>query len=188
MSVKGANADFSVPLSLSTMFPDNKVDVMLPLPANLDFGASYEFGKNKQWMVGLNLCYVFWNTYDSLVFNFETKTSAVGTTATPALYESKLITRIGAQYKMSELLTIRLGGYYDPTPVKDDYLNPQTPSMNQIGMTCGISLYPTKGLSIDAAFLYIMGMKRTGTFAPDNFAGTYSTAVYSPGIGLTYNF
>ncbi len=188
MKLKGATATFSVPTSLKSQFPDNKVDVMLPLPANLDFGASYEFGKDKQWMVGINLCYVFWNTYDSLIFDFETKTPAVNRTATPTLYESKLIPRIGVQYKMSELLTLRLGGYYDPSPVKDDYLNPQTPSSNQIGMTCGLSLYPVKGLSIDAAFLYIMGSERTGTYSPDNFAGTYNNAVYSPGIGLTYNF
>ncbi|NCA75011.1 MAG: hydrocarbon degradation protein [Alphaproteobacteria bacterium] len=188
MKVKGADATFTVPTSLSAQFPNNKVDVMLPLPANLDFGASYEFGKNNQWMIGLNLCYVFWNTYDSLVFDFETKTSAVGRTANPTLYENKLIPRIGAQYRMNDLLTFRIGGYYDPSPVKDDYLNPQTPSLDQIGLTCGLSIQPVKGLSIDAAFLYIMGLERSGTYSPDNFAGTYSNAVFTPGIGLTYNF
>jgi long-chain fatty acid transport protein len=188
MSVKGATATFSVPASLSTNFPNNKVDVMLPLPANLDLGASYEFGKDKQWMVGVNLCYVFWSTYDSLVFDFETKTPAVNRTATPALYVDQLIIRAGAQYKPSKLLTLRAGGYYDPSPVSRNYLNPQTPSTNQIGLTCGISVNPTKGLSIDAAFLYIVGIGRDGTFSPDNFAGTYKNAVYSPGIGLTYNF
>lgn len=188
MKVEGADATFNVPQSLSTNFPNNKADVMLPLPANLDFGISYEFGKTKEWMIGMNLCYVFWSTYDSLVFDFQTKTPAVNRAASPALYENKLIARIGAQYKMNDLLTLRLGGYYDPSPVKDDYLNPQTPSMNQIGLTCGVSVTPVKGLSIDAAFLYIMGMERTGTYSPDNFAGTYSNAVYSPGIGLTYTF
>lgn len=188
MKVNGADAKFTVPQSLSGNFPDNKVETMLPLPANLDFGASYEFGKNKEWMVGLNLCYVFWNTYDSLVFDFETTTSAIGRTATPALYESKLIPRIGVQYKMSELLTLRAGGYYDQSPVPDDYLNPQTPSLDQIGLTCGFSLYPAKGLSIDASFLYITGSEREGTFSPDNFAGTYKNQVFIPGIGLSYNF
>jgi long-chain fatty acid transport protein len=189
MSVKGAEATFTVPPSLSTNFPaNNKVDVMLPLPANLDFGASYEFGKTNQWLIGMNLCYVFWSTYDSLVFDFETKTPAVNRTASPALYIDQLIVRLGAQYKINKMVTARIGGYYDPTPVSSDYLNPQTPSMNQIGMTCGISVYPTKGLSIDAAFLYILGIERSGTFSPDNFAGTYSNALYSPGIGLTYNF
>jgi len=186
MKVKGGEATFTVPQSAASNFPSpNKVDVMLPLPANLDFGASYEFG---DFMIGLNLCYVFWSTYDSLVFDFETKTPAVSRTASPALYENRLIPRIGAQYRISDLLTIRIGGYYDPSPVLSDYLNPQTPSMNQIGLTCGLSLYPTKGLSIDAAFLYIMGSERSGTYSPENFAGTYSNAVYCPGIGLTYNF
>ncbi len=188
MSVDGATATFNVPQSLSTNFPDNKADVMLPLPANLDFGASYEFGKNNQWMVGINLCYVFWSAYDSLVFDFETKTPAVNRTANPALYKDQMIVRVGAQYKASDLLTLRAGGYYDPTPVSSAYLNPQTPSSDQFGLTCGLSIAPVKGLSIDAAFLYIVGKERTGTYSPDNFAGTYKNAVYSPAIGLTYNF
>jgi long-chain fatty acid transport protein len=151
-------------------------------------GVSYDFGKKNQWMIGVNFCYVFWSTYDSLVFDFETKTPAVNRTATPALYRDQLIIRVGSQYKINDMITLRLGGYFDPTPVLTDYLNPQTPSVNQWGMTCGLSVTPVKGLSIDAAFLYIMGTQRTGSFSPDNFAGTYNNAVYSPGIGLTYNF
>ena len=188
MSVKGADATFTVPQSLSTNFPNNKVDVMLPLPANLDFGASYEFGKNNQWMIGINLCYVFWSTYDSLVFDFQTKTAAIGRTATPALYVDQLIPRIGAQYVINKMITVRLGGYYDPTPVSSDYLNPQTPSLTEIGVTCGLSVYPFKGFSIDAAFLYLLGAKRSGTYTPDNFAGTYRTGFSIPAIGLSYSF
>jgi long-chain fatty acid transport protein len=187
MKVKGGDATFTVPQALGSSFPNTKVDVMLPLPANLDFGISYEFGKV---MVGLNLCYVFWDTYDSLAFTFEkvSPTQAITRSASPALYMNKLIPRLGVQYKINDVVTARVGGYYDPSPVKDDYLNPQTPSTNQIGLTCGLSVYPVKGLSIDAAFLYIMGSERSGTFSPDNFAGTYSNAVYSPGIGLSYSF
>ncbi len=190
MSVKGASATFSVPQSMSATFPQTNVDVMLPLPANLDFGASYEFGKRDQWMIGMNLCYVFWGTYDSLNFSFEkvSEKQAVTKIGSPALYFDQMIVRLGAQYKVNDIVTARIGAYYDPSPVKNDYLNPQTPSTNQIGMTCGLSVTPVKGLSIDAAFLYIRGSERSGTFSPDNFAGTYSNAVYSPGIGLSYSF
>ena len=104
------------------------------------------------------------------------------------MYENKLIPRIGIQYKASDILTVRLGGYYDPSPVPDGYLNPQTPSVNQIGLTAGLSVFPFKGFSIDAAFLYVMGMEREGTYSPENFSGTYKTAVYIPGIGLSYSF
>jgi long-chain fatty acid transport protein len=189
MSVKGADANFTVPQSLSTQFPaSNKVDVMLPLPANLDLGASYEFGKRNQWLIGANLCYVFWSTYDSLVFDFENKTPAIGRTASPALYVDQVIVRVGGQYKINKIITMRLGGYYDPSPVRRDYLTPQTPSCTEIGLTCGLSVYPFKGFSIDAAFLYLMGAQRDGTYSPDNFAGTYRTGFSIPGIGLSYSF
>jgi len=186
MKVEEADATFSVPEALRSNFPDQTASTSLPLPANLDFGISYEF--KEKFMIGLNLCYVFWNAYDSLIFDFHTKTSALDRTVSPALYENRLIPRIGAQYKINNIVTVRLGGYYDPSPVPDGYLNPQTPSADQIGLTAGLSVFPFKGFSIDAAFLYIMGMEREGTYSPDNFSGTYKTAVYIPGIGLSYSF
>jgi long-chain fatty acid transport protein len=186
MNVDNGDATFVVPESMRSNFPDQNVKTSLPLPANLDFGLSYEF--NDKFMIGINLCYVFWNAYDTLIFDFKTKTAALDQTKAPAMYSNKLIPRIGAQYNVNNWLTLRLGGYYDPTPVPDDHLNPQTPSMNQIGMTAGFSIFPTKGLSIDGAFLYVMGMEREGTYMPENFSGTYKTNVYIPGIGLTYNF
>lgn len=186
MVVDDAEATFAVPASMKTNFPDQEVSTSLPLPANLDFGISYEI--KEKLMIGITLCYVFWGEYDSLVFNFKTKTAALDKSYAPAMYENKLIPRIGAQYKVNDIVTVRLGGYYDPSPVPDGYLNPQTPSMNQIGMTAGLSVFPIKGLSIDAAFLYVMGLQREGTYSPENFSGTYKRNVYIPGIGLTYNF
>jgi long-chain fatty acid transport protein len=189
MNVKDADVTATVPTSVIPNFPANeKADVMLPLPANLDFGASYEFGKNNQWMIGINLCYVFWSTYDSLVFNFKPDSGAFTRTATPALYTDQMIVRLGAQYKINKMITARVGGYYDPSPVLRNYLNPQTPSLSEIGVTCGLSVYPFKGFSIDAAFLYLMGDKRDGTYSPDNFAGTYRTGFSIPAIGLSYSF
>jgi long-chain fatty acid transport protein len=193
MAVKDADATFTVPAAVASNFPNNKVDVSLPLPANLDFGVSYEI--NSKFMIGIGLNYVFWNVYDSLAFNFKTVTPSVAArSVTPKLYENRLITRIGAQYKINGMFTVRAGGYYDPSPVQDNYLDPMLPSSNEIGLTCGISVSPVKGLSIDAAFEYLMGTKRTGISSPNttpeehNFAGTYNTAFYMPGIGLTYNF
>ena len=193
MAVKSADANFTVPTSISSNFPANKVDVTLPLPANLDFGISYEF--NNKWMIGLGLNYVFWSVYDSLVFNFQTSTSAIAAhQASGKLYKDRLITRLGAQWKINKMITVRAGGYYDPSPVPSDYLDPLVPSSNEIGLTCGLSVYPCKGFSIDAAFEYLMGSKREGVSSPDdtpgahNFAGTYNSVIYMPGLGLTYNF
>ena len=104
------------------------------------------------------------------------------------LYENRLISRLGVQWKVHKLIAVRAGAYYDPSPVKSDYLDPMLPSSDEIGMTCGFSIYPVKGLSIDAAFEYLMSTERQGSYSPENFSGTYSTSFYIPGIGLTYNF
>jgi long-chain fatty acid transport protein len=186
MSVEKGDATFDVPASVSANFPANLVDVTLPLPANLDFGASYEI--NDKIMIGMSLNYVFWSAYDSLIFNFRTKTPAVGTTSQPKLYEDRLISRIGVQWKINKLIVVRAGGYFDPSPVKSDYLDPMLPSSDEIGLTCGLSIYPVKGLSIDAAFEYLYSIERTGSYTPEGFSGTYSSSFYIPGIGLTYNF
>jgi long-chain fatty acid transport protein len=184
--VKNGTVTFNVPSSVAPNFAATSVDVMLPLPANLDFGASYEI--NDQWMIGISLNYVFWKAYDSLTFVFSPATPTLGTVSTPKLYENKLIARLGAQWKINHLVTVRAGGYYDPSPVKDDYVDPLLPSSNEIGLTCGVSIYPVKGFSIDAAFEYLMGSKRNSNDVNDNFPGTYKSAIFMPGIGLTYNF
>lgn len=186
MKVKNGDATFTVPSSLASQFPPNKVDVTLPLPANLDFGASYTF-KGK-WMIGLDLNYVFWKAYDSLIFDFQTVTPSVQRSATPRLYENRLIARLGVQWKINNIVTVRIGGYYDPSPAKSDYLDPMLPSADEIGLTCGLSVFPVKGFSIDVSYEYLMGMQRSGQYLPDNFAGTYKATFYMPGIGLTYNF
>jgi long-chain fatty acid transport protein len=161
---------------------------MLPLPANLDLGASYEFGKDNQWMIGVNLCYVFWNTYDSLIFNFQEKTLALDISASPTLYVNQLIVRLGSQYKLNKIFTFRAGGYYDPSPVSSNYLTPQTPSLTQWALTGGLSVNPFKGFSIDASFAFLMGIERHATYSPENFSGTYKSGFSIPGIGLSYSF
>jgi long-chain fatty acid transport protein len=186
MAVKDGDVSFTVPQSVAGNFTATSVDVSLPMPANLDFGVSYEI--NEKIMIGLSLNYVFWSAYDSLVFHFKPATTTLGDVASAKLYENRLITRLGAQWKINPMFTVRAGGYYDPSPVKDDYVDPMLPSANEIGLTCGLSVYPVKGLSIDAAFEYLMGSERTGNDINDNFAGTYKSAIYMPVLGLTYNF
>ena len=189
MAVTGGNATFSVPSNVASQFPYNKVDVTLPLPANLDVGVSYQI--SNKVMIGLDFNYVFWSAYDSLIFNFNSDTSKVAHTlssSTPRLYKNRLIVRGGVQWNINSMFTVRAGGYFDPSPVPTDYMDPMLPSSDETGITCGVSIYPLKGFSIDISFEYLMGALRTGTYSPENFAGTYRTAFYMPGFGLTYNF
>ncbi len=185
MALDEADASFTVPASLSANFPaENKTKVSLPLPANLDVGASFEV--NKKLTAGFSLNYVFWEVYDSLIFDFQTNTPALADSRNPRAYENRLIVRVGAQYDLSEKLTVRAGGYYDPSPVNHDYFNPETPSLDITAFSCGLSYRPFERLSFDASFLYLMGSEMHMQYQPDNFGGTYKTRIYIPGIGVSY--
>ncbi len=184
MEVSDADAMFSVPASLQTNFPvTNKVATTLPLPANLDFGVSYQ--ASEKLLLGLSLNYVFWSVYESLDFDFATNTDGLQDSKNKREYQNTLITRIGGQYTVNETVAVRAGFYYDPTPTNENYFSPETPSLNNLGFTCGFSVYPTDGISIDASFLYIMGLEAEKNYQPDNFGGTYKTNVFVPGLGLT---
>ncbi len=186
MNVEGGDATFTVPSSLASNFPtDNKVDVTLPLPANLDLGASYKI--NDKLLVGFSLNYVFWDVYDSLIFDFEQNTSTLKDAHNPREYSNQMIYRVGAQYNYNDQFSFRVGGYYDPTPCNEEFFNPETPSLDITALTCGVSWRPTQKLSVDASFIYMMGKEMDMIYKPDNFGGTYKTRFYIPGIGLSYS-
>ena len=187
MDITGGDATFVVPASLSGNFPaDNKVSTSLPLPENLDFGMSYEF--SDKFTLALSINNVLWDAYDTLSFDFETNTPALADSKGPRLYKNTVIYRLGAEYKTCQFFTLRVGGYYDPSPVNNMYFSPETPSLDNIGITAGFSVMPTKKLSIDMSFLDLMGKEEAVTYAPDNFSGKYKSRIYIPGFGLTYNF
>jgi len=134
------------------------------------------------------LNYVFWDAYKSLDFDFETNTAVVTDTQNPREYKNRLIFRLGAEYKVIENVYLRAGSYYDPSPVNEKYFSPETPGLNNLGITTGMSFFPLPELSIDLSFVYITGFKKEAIYTPDNFGGTYKSRAYIPGIGVSYNF
>lgn len=186
MEVDGADAQFDVPVSLKTSFPNTTVKTKLPLPANLDIGVSYNI--TEKLMVAMSLNYVYWSAYDSLIFDFTNNTTSLTDSRNPRLYSNKMIYRIGGECKVNESFYLRAGGYYDPSPVNNDYFSPETPNLNCLGISTGFSYYPIKKLAIDVSFLYISGKEADRTYKPDNFGGTYKAHTYISGLGLTFNF
>lgn len=186
MNVEGGDATFTVPSSVESNFPNTTFDATLPLPANWNLGAAYQF--TDKLMVGLDVNYVQWSAYDSLIFDFKDNTSSLTDSRSPKEYKNTFIFRVGGEYKASDKLTARLGGYYDNSPVDKDRMSPETPDANRMGLSAGLSYSPVEKLSIDASFLFVNEFKRTASYEPENFGGVYKSLAYIPGIGLSYNF
>lgn len=186
MKVEGGDATFTVPDAVSGSVPEkNKFSAELPLPSNLEMGLAYDI--NEKFLVAVEVAWVQWSKYEKLDFTFEENGEMLNS-SNPREYKDSFIPRIGVQYKLNDIFTFRAGGYYDSSPANDDYFTPETVTLNSIAFTLGVSIEPVKGLSIDLAYLQVNGMQADKNYEPANFAGTYKSIGFLPGIGLSYTF
>ena len=175
----------------------------LPLPSNLNVGITYR--PNRDWTLSGEVQFVGWGAYDALDVHFSPSSLSPYDLHADKKYENSRIYRLGAEYAATKRLDVRLGAYWDESPVKDDYLNPETPSMNKLGITAGCSFRPVDRLSVDLAFSYVTGFGRDGSYTDEYmlmktipnldaayktriFGGHYDAYALMPAIGISYSF
>lgn len=163
----------------------------LPLPSNTTLGVSYR--PSRRWEVALDLQFVGWQAYDSLNVVFNEKVLQIEDIKAEKNYKNTMIYRIGAQYLATERLDVRMGVYYDQSPIRKYNYNPETPGMGKLGFSAGLSFEPYRNLQVDLALLYIQGISRDGAY-PDKyspneqFSGHYKSNATTASIGLAYCF
>lgn len=166
----------------------------LPLPSNTTLGVSYR--PTDRWELALDLQYVGWNTYDSLNVYFNETELGIAPIRAKKDYKNTIAARVGAQYKTTDRLFLRTGFYFDQSPIRTDNYNPETPGMNKLGVSAGLSFEPCRNLQVDVAFLYIQGIGRDGSYTQKNvitqldetFAGHYKSSALTASFGLAYHF
>ena len=166
----------------------------LPLPSNTTLGVSYR--PTDRWELALDLQYVGWNAYDSLNVHFNEAELGIAPIKAEKNYKNSMTYRIGASYKTTDRLVLRAGVYYDQSPIRKKLYNPETPGMNKLGLSAGLTFEPYKGLQFDVAFLYIQGFSQHGKYPYKNvvtgedemFEGKYKSTAFSPSIGISYRF
>lgn len=166
----------------------------LPLPSNFNIGLTYK--PNDRWMVSGEVQFVGWGAYKNLNVEFWPR-EVLGAydIQSQKEYQNTRIYRVGTQFAATNRFDVRLGVYYDESPVKDEFLNPETPSMNKMGFTTGFSFRPLDRLSIDVAFSYVTGFGRDGSYplpttldTSATFGGHYNVNALMPAIGIAYGF
>ena len=136
----------------------------LPAPSTLSFGAS--FRPTQKWELAVDLQWVGWSAYENLNVKFNESELKLADINSVKNYDNTFMFRVGGQYHVNEFLTARMGMYVDESPVRSDFMNPETPSMTKISYTGGLTINPTKFMSIDLSYGYIGSAdpERTGTY------------------------
>jgi long-chain fatty acid transport protein len=166
----------------------------LPLPSNLNVGISIT--PIDRLMLSGEVQFVGWGAYKELNVQFWQEGLKGYSLSAKKEYKNSCIYRIGGEYATTDRLDLRLGFYFDESPVKDGFLNPETPSMNKLGTTAGLSFRPLEKLSVDIALSYVTGFGRDGSYTDVNpvtkqprvFDGHYKIRAFTPSIGLAYSF
>jgi long-chain fatty acid transport protein len=187
MNVAKGDAIFTnIPVAASNSFKNTTFTTQLPLPSEISGGIAYNL--TKQLLVTADYNFTFWQSFDSLGFDYNFNSSSLTDDKQARLYKNAGCTRIGAQYLLNKKIAFRLGCLLDNTPVQNNYVNPDLPDNNKIGATAGISYAITPKLMIDASLAYENVLSRNTTNISTNLSGTYKTQVLAPGIGLSFNF
>lgn len=166
----------------------------MPMPSNLNFGVSYK--PTEKITLAAELQFVGWAAYDSLNIKFTENVLGGYDIKAEKNYRNTFIYRVGAEFQTTDRLDLRVGAYYDETPIRSYLYNPETPGMNKLGLTFGFTFRPVKNLSIDGAFTYTHGFERSGSYQyvnpltgrNENFSGDYKVSAFTPTLGLRYNF
>ena len=182
VTVRNGDASFTVPPSLAQYFPATHFTSAIKLPQTISTGLG--FAVNKKLKIAIDLNYVGWHCYDSLKIDFADTTSKLQNIHSARMYKNVFIYRVGAQYKINDLIIARLGAYYDTSPVSAGYLTPETPDQNKIGITSGVTFTISNRANVDVSFLYIEGLKRSDTNLETQFSGTWKTRAVVPGFSL----
>ena len=194
MEVSGGDADFSVPQSLRGIFPaDNRFDASLPLPAVLSFGLGFMAAEDLRLNIDANL--TFWSAYESLTFEFEQNPETLNSDGARN-FNDRWIFRIGGEYDATEQLQLRLGGYFDPSPVDEGYITPETPDLDRYGISAGFGYAFTPQTSVNTSLLLVLSNPREQTTQDAMDAGTFGTVpvgefhtrAWIPGISISHRF
>lgn len=186
MHVEDGDANFTVPASVASNFQNTKFDATLPCPQVLSLGVGWKAMENLTLQFDVNL--TGWKAYDSLAFNYSTPVNGSLRNSEARLYHSRMVTRVGANYKATEKLEVMAGFAYDPSPVRDGYVTPDLPDANRLVLTTGFCYKPIPHLGILAAIEYVTSERRDASYDEANFSGRYQTHAITPGIGVTYDF
>ena len=185
-TIEGAISPMFSPLESGTFAAS------MPLPANLTVGLAYK--PTTKLILSADFQYVFWSAYERLDFEFSPAPLSAYNSSSVKDYSNAFAVRLGGQYNVISCLDVRLGAYFDKTPVNDEYYSPETPGADKIGVTAGLSFYPIKNLAIDASFAYVHGIEKENVSCPDpmsatgKFSGSYQPTALMPSVGVAYKF
>ena len=186
-SPKKGTAHFSVPNALKDSFPDNTISTNLTIPYSLNGGITYR--PTPKVTMSFDVNYVGWSAFDDIKIHFAKTNTVVTDIDLPRHFKNSFTFRLGGQYAINRMVTIRGGTFVDLTPVPDGYVPPEIPDANKFGGSLGMTA-SFGHFSMDVSLAYVESLARQESQAQNyaNLGGIYKSNGVVVGVGINYSF
>jgi long-chain fatty acid transport protein len=157
-----------------------KASAKLTLPATAAVGVAYTLNR---LTLSADADWTFWSSYNELKI---VNPSVLNYNVTrPKNWVDVCAVRLGAEYRVTDPLALRVGFVYDPTPVPASTMGPELPDATRLNYMVGAG-YKIGPWTIDGAFQYINKFDRTVT--NPQFSGTWTGNAWLMGMDVGYKF
>jgi long-subunit fatty acid transport protein len=175
-------AHFQAPPELRDRVYDQPAESRLVMPHNLSFGVATFPTRNLA--ITTDIHWTLWSDVKELAVSFPGGVTP-GLSA-PLAWRDTFSVRVGGEYRaLRELLAVRLGAGWDPSPVPPHTLGPQAPVGDRALLSAGLGIR-ARGFGVDAGYLASFGAARSSTAR--ELPATYRGSLHMISLALSYRW
>lgn len=178
--VDNGTATYTGADGLTAELPSGTATTSLPLPETWYAGIAY---KGSNYSIEGDYQFVGWSAYKELSISFQNGTNPPQVVGD---YSDTYILRVGGEYMLDEMWTLRAGVFYDKNPVPDAYDLPLLPDADRLGLNIGVGVNLTNNICVDVSYMFLPFKQRTITTSAYGVNGTYNTTANLIGIDISY--
>lgn len=183
-SLEDGDAEFDVPETIAANYPNTTFSSELPLPAVLNVGIAFPVSQSVKLAIDGTL--TNYSIYRELAFEYGSE--LISTPPSTKAYKNAFGAKMGIDYRTSDKLALRAGVGYIHTPVRPEYVYPETPDNNRVVAAAGFTANLSQKWELTGAYAFQHILRRTSTNAETRLSGAYETYIHAPGISLTYKW
>ena len=174
---------FDAPAAFSVKAHDQHATAAYHLPDLITVGARLR--PVERWTVLLDVGVAVWSVYDELLIDMED--AATSDVKQQTRWETQVFVRGGAELKITPWLTTRVGMFYDPSPIPEDTLAPNSPDSDRLGFSFGAGVALPRGLSVDLFYTHVLMQGQPST-NDENLKAEYGGNLHLLGIGVGWQY
>jgi long-chain fatty acid transport protein len=181
--VTNGTADFTIPANAAAvlassspgLFIDSKGRATVTLPASATVSITHRI--NDQWSVMADVTRTAWKpAFDQVTIDYA---SSQPDSVLPFHYRDTTFASIGADYRLSDALTLRGGLAYDQTPTTEAHRDVRVPDTTRKWLSLGLSWAPSANTEYTVGYthLFTSDPKISATSATNSvISGTYDVS------------